>query len=295
MRRHELWRIAAKTTGVLVGALAVVVVLTAMPSHRGPARDVQAPQAASQAVSPAPDAAMTAMGNDSDRHAEHHADADDPKNDHRMDGMDHDSKRNEVAAVASMTPGHQHEHMGLHMKMTAMRAPSANDAQRAQQIVDSLRTSLEKYKDYHAALADGYQPFLPNLPQEEYHFTNNWHGFLEAFTFDPARPTSLLYKKTSSGYELRGAMFTMPKNATEDQLDARVPLSVASWHLHTNLCMPPKSKEKSSDWTKFGLAGSIATPESCSEAGGRFFPSIFGWMVHVYPYEETTDKIFGHM
>ncbi len=126
------------------------------------------------------------------------------------------------------------------------------------------------------ALADGYKPFLPNLRQKEYHFTSYWHGFLEAFTFDPARPTSLLYKKISDGYELTGAMFTMPKNATEDQLDARIPLSVARWHLHTNLCMPPKGQEKFSDWTKFGLAGSIATPESCAEAGGRFFPSIFG-------------------
>ena len=26
--------------------------------------------------------------------------------------------------------------------------------------------------------------------------------------------------------------------------------------------------------------------------GGRFQPSIFGWMVHVYPYEDGLDKIF---
>jgi len=143
------------------------------------------------------------------------------------------------------------------------------------------------------ALADGYKIFLPNLPQPEYHFTNYKNGFLEAFTFDPARPTSLLYKKTSTGYELAGAMYTMPKRATEEQLNERVPLSVASWHLHTNLCMPPANQRREADWTKFGLRGSIATREACDTAGGRFHPVIFGWMVHVYPYEDSTEKIFA--
>ena len=46
---------------------------------------------------------------------------------------------------------------------------------------------------------------------------------MEAFTFDPARPTSLLYKKTATGYELVGALYTMPKRATEDQLNERGP------------------------------------------------------------------------
>jgi hypothetical protein len=26
---------------------------------------------------------------------------------------------------------------------------------------------------------------------------------------------------------------------------------------------------------------------------GRFQPVIFGWMVHVYPYEDSFDKIFA--
>jgi len=91
---------------------------------------------------------------------------------------------------------------------------------------------------------------------------------------------------------LVGAMYTMPKRATEEQLDARVPLSVAMWHLHTNLCMPPRAQLRNADWTKFGLKGSIATQDACDAAGGRFRPSIFGWMVHVYPYEESLDKVF---
>ena len=88
-------------------------------------------------------------------------------------------------------------------------------------------------------------------------------------------------------------MYTMPKRATEEELDRRVPLSVATWHLHTNLCSPPQSESKTADWTRFGLQGSIATEEACRAAGGRFRPSVFGWMVHVYPYEDSTEKIFA--
>src|SRR5437879_1783174 len=129
--------------------------------------------------------------------------------------------------------------------------------------------------------------------QHQYHLTNYWNGFLEGFSVDPARPTSLLYRKTADGYELVGAMYTMLKRATEEQLNARVPLSVATWHLHTNLCMPQKGQFRNADWTKFGLKGSIATQEGCDAANGRFQPVIFGWLVHLYPFEDSLDQVFA--
>ncbi|MBI3670557.1 MAG: hypothetical protein HY237_12340 [Acidobacteria bacterium] len=217
----------------------------------------------------------------------------------QMQGMDHQHSRSmdpdqhaEHGAMQSMTPGHHHRN--AHMKMTAPRPQTPEDLARADAIVRELRAGIEKYKDYRVALGDGFQIFLPNLPQPQYHFTNYKNGFLEAFTFDPARPTSLLYKKTASGYELLGAMYTMPRTATEDQLNARVPLSVGTWHLHVNLCMPPRGQGARADWTKFGLAGSISTPDACEEAGGNFLPAIFGWMIHVYPYEDSREKTWAH-
>jgi len=253
----------ATKLGIGFGSLFLVsVLLAAMPGHHTPGAQTREPQ---QASSPS----------------------------QSMPGMDmSDESANEAHAVHDMTRGHQDAH-SLHMTMTAMRPVGPGDIERANEIVAQLRSSIEKYKDYHVALDDGFRIFLPNIPQPEYHFTSYKNGFLEAFTFDPTRPTSLLYKKTSTGYELVGAMYTMPKRATEEQLNARVPLSVAMWHLHTNLCMPPKEQYRTTDWTKFGLKGSIATQEACDAAGGRFQPSIFGWMVHVYPYEDSLDKIFS--
>ncbi len=188
--------------------------------------------------------------------------------------------------------GHQHD--GPHMKLTQPRPLTPESQARADELLRKLRPALEKYKDYRVALADGYQIFLPQLPQPEYHFTSYKNGFLEAFVFEPTRPTSLLYRKTAQGYELVGAMYTMPKNATEDQLNARVPLSVTRWHLHTNLCMPEKGQGATADWTQFGLAGSISAPEDCARAGGRFLPTVFGWMVHVYPFEGSRERIWRH-
>jgi hypothetical protein len=265
--RNTLFHLATKA-GMLFGALFVVTfLLAAIPAHRPPSAPASIAQESSGASQEPDHSAMPGMNMS-------------------------DEKASENAAVQDMTPGHHDAH-SLHMTMTAMRPQNPEDLQRANEIVARLRAGIEKYKDYHVALDDGFKIFLPNLPLPEYHFTSYRNGFLEAFTFDPARPTSLLYKKTATGYELVGAMYTMPKRASEDQLNARVPLSVAMWHLHTNLCMPQRDQVRSADWTKFGLAGSIATRDACDAAGGRFSPVIFGWMVHVYPYEESLDKIFA--
>jgi hypothetical protein len=222
--------------------------------------------------------------------------AQDPQSGDRssMPGMNMDADDASVGEHNAMIDM-QHMHMSdsRHMHMTKARPASAEDLKHTNEIVDRLRAGIEKYKDYHVALNEGYKIFMPNIPQPEYHFTNYANGFLEAFTFDPARPTSLLYRKTAGGYELVGAMYTMPKHATEDQLNQRLPLSVATWHLHTNLCLPPRGDRRHADWTKFGLRGSIATAQACDAAGGTFYPVIFGWMVHVYPYEDTTAKIFA--
>ncbi len=211
-----------------------------------------------------------------------------------MAGMHHGamSAQQEAEAGADEQMTHGHHHMGAHMHMTALRPATPEDWARADEIASELRDAIAKYKDYKVALADGYQIFLPNLPQDIYHFTNYENGFLESFTFDPARPTSLLYKKSASGWELVGAMYTMPRSATLDQLNQRVPLSVAQWHQHTNLCLPPRGQMRNVDLKEFGLTGSIATKAGCDAAGGRFFPVIFGWMVHVYPFESTREKIW---
>jgi hypothetical protein len=185
--------------------------------------------------------------------------------------------------------------MGAHMFMTDLRPRNAADEQHAAQIVATLKKSIAKYQDYKLALADGYRIFMPNLPQPLYHFTNYGNGYQAEYRFNPEQPTSLLYKKSGDGYVLIGAMYTAPKKFTEDQLNERVPLSVARWHEHVNFCMPPKGTPLTQmNWKEFGFLGSIATEGACQKAGGRWFPIMFNWMVHVYPFETDPSKIWAH-
>jgi hypothetical protein len=190
---------------------------------------------------------------------------------------------------------HDHEHMAAHMHMSALRDPQPGDAKKAQKVVEQARTALEKYRDYKVALAEGFQIFLPNVPQPMYHFTNYQYAFNAAFEFDATRPTSLLYEKHGSDYKLIGAMYTAPVRFSEDQINERVPLSVAQWHQHVNMCRPPQGREIEmlGKNAKFGLQGSISTRQECEAAGGTFMPHVFGWMVHVYPWEKTPDEIWS--
>ena len=206
------------------------------------------------------------------------------------------------AAVADTTvdpvaTGAEHAMSGAadargHLMLTPTRAATAADSARANGILKSLRPVLERYRDVKVAEADGFRMFAPRVKQQRvFHFTSNRNAVAAAAGFDPARPTSLLYKKDAQGkLQLVGAMYTAPARASLDELDARVPLGIARWHQHVNICIPPRAER--ARWTemdgqrmRFGPAGSITTREQCDAAGARWFPRLFGWMVHVNALE----------
>ena len=187
-------------------------------------------------------------------------------------------------------------HMAGHMYLTSLRPIQPGDRQKVDAIVADAREAMEPYRDYHRALADGYEIFLPHVPQPIYHFTKAEYGWEARDHFDPLKPTSLLYKKTADGgYQLVGAMYTDRVGASEDELNERIPLSIARWHQHVNFCKAPAGQkaEYFGPDAKFGLMGSITTKGECDAAGGVFFPHIFGWMVHVYPYETEAKQIWS--
>ena len=202
------------------------------------------------------------------------------------------------AATEDMRRGHHHEgheHMGAHMHMSELRTAQPGDSAKAQHVVNEARPALEHYRDYKVALDEGYRIFLPNVPQKMYHFTNYRYAIGEAFRFDPAKPTSLLYEKHGDDYKLIGAMYTAPVRFSEEQLNERIPLSMAQWHQHVNMCRPPSGREIEmlGKKPKFGLNGSISTAQECDALGGTFLPHVFGWMVHMYPWEKTPDEIWS--
>jgi hypothetical protein len=128
-----------------------------------------------------------------------------------------------------------------------------------------------------------------------YHFTSRGNAVEAEMRFDPEHPTSLLYEKHGDDYKLIGVMYTAPKTFTEDQLDERIPLSVAQWHEHVNFCIPPLGRwnDLRSTNPQFGMRGSIASQDACDAAGGRFIPVVFNWMVHVYPFEKDQASVWS--
>jgi hypothetical protein len=208
---------------------------------------------------------------------------------------DKDADKDSDASAHAMHSMEGHMDMGPHMKMTALRPAKPGDAGRAEQVAEAARKAAEKYLDYHVALNDGFKIFHPEFPQKMYHFTNYGYAMEAAFRFNPEHPTSLLYEKHGEDYKLIGVMYTAPKRFGENELDERIPLSVAQWHEHVNFCAAPPDRrgEGLLPHPQFGLKGSITTQEACDAAGGTFHPVIFNWMVHLYPFEKDQASIWS--
>jgi hypothetical protein len=191
--------------------------------------------------------------------------------------------------------------MSRHMELTPVRPATHDDSVRALAVVSELRTAIAKYKDVSVAERDGFKQFLPNVKNQRiYHFTNYRNAFKEAFRFDPEQPTSLLYKRAPDGQlVLIGAMYTMPKRASLDRLNERVPLSIARWHKHVNWCLPKQGErerwlERRDDRPVFGPESPIATKAACDAVGGNFFETLFGWMIHANVYAgQELASVFG--
>jgi hypothetical protein len=243
---------------------------------------------------------------------------------HDMASMGASEAKAKTGAMGQMG---SHMDMGPHMVMTASRPSTPEDITRARELLATLRRSIGKYQDYRIALAGGYVPFLPTIPQEVYHFVNYGDSNQEySGHFNPERPGSLLYVKRGAGeFRLVGAMYSAPPEATPDQLNEMIPLSVGTWHAHVNICLPegitltdllrgeiganrtlmpgmipvsnnPRAEEINRRFGfmadgRFGFAGKIADAETCRTAGGDFIKQAFGWMIHLYPFSGDDLKV----
>ncbi len=191
--------------------------------------------------------------------------------------------------------------MGAHLLMTVPARQRPGDAERADSILAVARSVAARYASPADAERDGFRLFAPRVRHQRiFHYANRRNALLNRWGFDPARPSAILYTRDADGaWHLEGVMYTAPASATDAELDARVPLSVATWHLHTNLCLPPRSgdgvreADVAGPAARFGPRGTIATREGCDAAGGRFVPQAFGWMVHVNTAERDPAMIWG--
>ena len=212
-----------------------------------------------------------------------------------------DTSRMIGAADASMSRPMSAEER-VHMELSPTRRATPADSAKARAVASELKAALAKYADTTAAVADGFRMFAPNIRnQRVYHFTSYGNALKAMSRFDPAQPTSLLYRMKPDGrFELVGAMYTAPRRMRADRLDERVPLSIARWHKHVKWCLPKKSE--AARWTErangkpvFGPESPIATKAACDAVGGQFHENLFGWMLHANVFlGDDLATIFGH-
>ncbi len=223
---------------------------------------------------------------------------------HRGGGAPASADDQEMAAPEQHPDEHvamaaEHEMAGmvsnedLHLRLSPLRPPAPGDSARAADILRAMRSELAKYRDVHAAESDGFREFIPTPAAPVHHFTKLRWAFQARNGLDPARPTSLLYQAGSDGHlTLVGAMFTAPPETGDEELNARLPLSVVRWHQHINWCLPPLAdarrrwRETKNGQPVFGPKSPIATAAACEAVGGRFRPRLFGWMVHVMAFSD---------
>ena len=190
--------------------------------------------------------------------------------------------------------------------MTRLTRPEPGDRQQADRILETARRALRPYHDVAAAERAGYRSFPPNPGPDlrVIHYVNP--DIKEDRGVDYDRPGSLLYERDGrGGLRLLGAMYTAPVSADLDELDRRVPLSVTQWHLHQNVCVPRPIWDED-EWARttrdgqpvYGPGGSVVTEAACSRVGGRFLPTVFGWMAHVNAFADDPADVwnahYGH-
>jgi hypothetical protein len=195
--------------------------------------------------------------------------------------LSHYSGKTDETPVPSMKMGH--------MQMSLKGAPAPGDAARAAQVLTAAASVLARYRDVSTALRDGYKPFFPTgRLGEEIHYTSNRYRRREQQHVDYSQPGSILYERTAVGLKAVGVMYTAPTQASSEQLNAIVPLSIATWHRHVDYCGGPRNLPASEQFgpnARFGPQGSIHTEEACRVAQGLWIPVVLNWMTHVYPSE----------
>ena len=212
-----------------------------------------------------------------------------------------------VAVLAACAPRHAapapHRESGMgidpfgHTRMSEMRENVEPDRlAHTERLVALLRGELERYRDPAAAERDGYRREGDDVPVGSLKHFFNYENYVKNLQhLDPEAPPAILYRRTRDGYELAGVMFTAPIASSMDELDKRIPLALAHWHSHRNLCVPKTGApplRTHEERARFGFSGSIATREACDAAGGVFLDNVYGWMAHVYPYAPTVAQAF---
>src|SRR5258707_1687900 len=77
-----------------------------------------------------------------------------------------------------------------HTYVTPVRPKQPGDEEKVKAVVAQVKATIERYKDYRKALADGYVIGNRQDDEPQFHFTKEGNGLEDEHRFDPAKPDS---------------------------------------------------------------------------------------------------------
>jgi len=117
--------------------------------------------------------------------------------------------------------------------LSGIEGVSAEQEQRAEELVTATVEDLPQFADTDAAYAAGYRSIEDDGTGVEHYINDEYVE--DDRTLDPNHPESLMYRVDGDERILEAAMFMMPDDvALEDVPDIGGPMT--QWHIHDNLC-----------------------------------------------------------
>jgi hypothetical protein len=184
--------------------------------------------------------------------------------------------------VGAEPAGHEHEayaaraQSGIILRPGSAEPPTEAQQRAAAALAVATRAATVRYRDYHAALADGYRPSTP-LAGLQVHFEKKANQ-ADGRVVDPLAPEMLVYAADAGRIALLGVVYQMPRAG---EPGPAVGGSSTRWHAH-NICvtlLPP------------GF-GPVSPYGSCPFAS---FAVTIAEMIHVWTVEPPGGPYAEHL
>ncbi len=167
-------------------------------------------------------------------------------------------------------------------------------------VVAAVKASIREIQDYKNAIADGYLRGNPEvkqtwLPLQQWSLRTRGRPALRPHRNQPR--CSTLRPPTPGGFKPKGVMLPPSSNATESELNDRIPLSMAHWRISTSISvvrMPAKVKgvfRRSPEVRHVRVNDSQQGKRVRRRMEPGYFRTSSTWMIHVFPYEDDAWRI----
>ena len=167
----------------------------------------------------------------------------------------------------------------MDMTMTPITGtPSAADMQKVASVLAATKAATSQYVTPMLGMEAGYTHHTRFTPYA--HFSNYRYAGLATMSFDPARPTSLLYAVVQGSPTLAGVMYTAPASDTPAQLAQILPSTIVSWHQHMDIC-----------YLAQGVRTGV-TQAACQSQSGTWAAKS-QWMVHAWIFLANPSGMFA--